>query len=234
MRLLTLLFLSILYGTITPFKVGETLIYNASFSGIPAGRASLSVIKRETIQNSIAFHIQFKAKTNGITNYLFPIDNIIDIWLDEKLLLPIRIKEKISEGKYKKNKELNYFKNKGYAIINNKDTINIKSDFHSPYSFFYFFRNFDFNHLKNKPIVLFQGKSFEFIDISIKNKIKITSKLGDYICTEVIPKKKNNKNFKNQSTMNIWFSNDTKKYPVKIWLKMKYGGLLLELIEIIN
>ena len=234
MKILTTLFLSILYGTIAPFNIGETLIYNASFSGIPAGRATLKVIKEDNIQNKKTFHIQFKAKTSGITNYLFPINNIIDIWLDKTSLLPIRIKEKISEGNYKKNRELNYFKNKGYVILNNKDTINIKSDFHSPYSFFYFFRNFDFNHLKNKPIVLFQGKSFEFIDISIKNKIKITSKLGDYICTEVTPQKKNNKNFKNQSTMNIWFSNDTKKYPVKIWLKMKYGGLLLELIEIIN
>jgi len=234
LKLLTISFLSTLYGTITPFNVGETLIYNASFSGIPAGKGYLNVIKEDTIENRITFHIQFKAKTTGITNYLFPINNVIDIWLDKKSLLPIKIIEKISEGEYRKNKELIYFRNKGYAIINNKDTINIKSDFHSPYSLFYFFRNYNYNDLKNEPIVIFQGKSFEFLNINIKNKIKISSKTGNYICTKVTPKRINNKSFKNESTMNIWFSNDYKKYPVQIWLKMKYGGLLLELIEIIN
>ena len=234
MKILTTLFLSILYGTIAPFNIGETLIYNASFSGIPAGRATLKVIKEDNIQNKKTFHIQFKAKTSGITNYLFPINNTIDIWLDQKSLLPIRIKEKISEGKYKKSMELNYFENKRLVIINNKDTMNIKSNFHSPYSLFYFFRNNDFNNLKKQPIVIFQGKFFESLYINIKNNVEINSKIGDYICTKVTPKRINKKKFKNETTMNIWFSNNSKKYPLQNWLKMKYGGLLLELREIIN
>ncbi len=234
MRLITIIILSILYGNESPFNIGETLIYNASFSGLPAGEGSLHIIKQDTIQSTTAYYIQFKAKTSGITNYLFPINNIIDIWLDKESLLPIRIKEKISEGKYKRNRDFNYFKNKGYIIINKIDTINVKSNFHSPYSLFYFFRKYDFNILKNKPIIVFQGKTFESLKVNIKNNIKINSKLNDYVCTEVTPKRVNNKNFKNESTMTLWFANVPKKYPVKIWLKMKYGGLLLELKEIIN
>ena len=42
------------------------------------------------------------------------------------------------------------------------------------------------------------------------------------------------KKFKNKSSISIWFSEDTKKYPVQIWLKMKYGGLMLKLEDIIN
>ena len=118
MKLLSILFLSILYANTAAFNVGETLIYNASFSGIPSGIGSLNVVKKDTIQNKITFHIQFKAKTSGITNFLFPINNIINIWLDEKSLLPVRIEKKISEGNYKYFKEINFFKDKGYAIIN--------------------------------------------------------------------------------------------------------------------
>ena len=34
--------------------------------------------------------------------------------------------------------------------------------------------------------------------------------------------------------MFILFSNDDNRYPVKIWLKLKFGALVLELDEIIN
>jgi hypothetical protein len=42
------------------------------------------------------------------------------------------------------------------------------------------------------------------------------------------------KEFKNRSQMSILFSNDEKRYPVKIWLTMKYGSLVLELNKITN
>ena len=42
------------------------------------------------------------------------------------------------------------------------------------------------------------------------------------------------KEFKNKSQMSMLFSNDENRYPVKIWLTMKYGSLVLELNKITN
>ena len=42
------------------------------------------------------------------------------------------------------------------------------------------------------------------------------------------------KEFKNKSQMSMLFSNDGNRYPVKIWLTMKYGSLVLELDNITN
>ena len=44
----------------------------------------------------------------------------------------------------------------------------------------------------------------------------------------------NDKEFKNRSQMSMLFSNDENRYPVKIWLTMKYGSLVLELDNITN
>ena len=40
--------------------------------------------------------------------------------------------------------------------------------------------------------------------------------------------------FKNKAELDIMFSNDNKKYPVMIRLKLKYGYLKLELDQVIN
>ena len=42
------------------------------------------------------------------------------------------------------------------------------------------------------------------------------------------------KKFKNKAELDIMFSNDIKKYPVMIRLKLKYGYLKLELDRVIN
>ena len=39
---------------------------------------------------------------------------------------------------------------------------------------------------------------------------------------------------KNKAELDVMFSNDLKKYPVKIRLKLKYGYLVLELDKIIS
>ena len=221
---------SILIGGETPFIVNETLNYSASFSGVKAGTGSLKIINED--ENS--FHVQFRAKTNKLTSYVFPINDIIDIWVDKKKLTPILIKENISEGNYKRRNIIKFFQNKGTAIINNRDTISFNSDIHSPYSLFYFFRKFDITNYKDKTINLFQKKSVNPIKINVENKVTVITNIGEYVCTKISPIRSDRKQFKNKSSISIWFSEDSKRYPVQIWLKMKYGGLMLKLEETIN
>ena len=57
---------------------------------------------------------------------------------------------------------------------------------------------------------------------------------GNFLCTKITPKYSNDTGFKNEAQMSILFSNDDSRYPVKIWLNLKYGTLILELIDIIN
>lgn len=221
---------SILTGEKAPFIIHETLNYSASFSGIKAGTGSLKVIN----EDEKSFHIQFRAKTNRLTSYVFPINDIIDIWIDKKKLTPILIKENISEGNYKRKNTIKFFQKRGKAIINNKDTISFNSNVHSPYSLFYFFRKFDIINYKDKTINLFQKKSANAIKINVENKVTLNTNIGEYICTKISPIRSDSKQFKNKSSISIWFSEDSKKYPVQIWLKMKYGGLTLKLEETIN
>ena len=53
----------------------------------------------------MTYHVQFTAKSKGLVNYLFPIDDRIDIWLNENSLLPIKVLSNIHEGQYQKKRE---------------------------------------------------------------------------------------------------------------------------------
>ena len=234
MKFILFLFLfSHVFGEDISFDVGEILNYDASFSNIKAARGSLKVLNKETINGVKTYHVQFTAYTKGITDYLFPIDDVIDLWLTEDSLIPVRVKTDIHEGKYHKKSRLDLYHDSEYAIIGN-DTISIESGTHSPYSLFYFFRNQDVSITNGKTLKTIQEKTIIPLKVNIDENIQISVPAGDFLCSRITPERSDKKQFKNKASMFILFSNDNNRYPVKIWLKLKFGALVLELDEIIN
>ena len=152
-----------------PVSVGETLFYKASFRGIHAASASLEVIKKTVIEKDSVYHIQFKAKTRSAFNYIFPIDDKIDLWIDVKTFLPVRISEKISEGNFKRSTNLVFNRKSNYAIIDN-DTLKIEKYTQSPYSLFYFFRRHNIKNFKDKKISLIQNKKTVILKLKVKEE----------------------------------------------------------------
>ena len=224
---------SFLWGTNVPFKVGETLNYKASFSGIDAATGRLQVLGIETINDVSTYHVRFSANTHGFANFLFPIRDVIDLWLDENSLAPVRVKKDISEGKYKKKSESDLFQDQGFAIVRD-DTITIGMETHSPYSLFYFFRNKDLSKIDGQIFSTIEGKRITPLEMQVTDGIKIGVPMGEFNCTKVTPMRIDKKKFKNETTMSIWFTNDEHRYPVQIWLKMKFGAFVLKLEEISN
>lgn len=234
MKLIPFLFLfSFVSGENIPFDVGEILNYDASFSNIKAARGSLKVLDKETVNGVKTYHVQFTAYTKGIIDYLFPIDDVIDLWLTEDSLIPVRVRADIHEGKYHKKRNLDLYHDLGYAIAGN-DTIPMKSGTHSPYSLFYFFRNQDVSIIDGETLKTIQGKTITPLKVNVEENIQISVPAGDFLCSKVTPERTDKKQFKNKASMFILFSNDDNRYPVKIWLKLKFGALVLELDEIIN
>ena len=225
--------LSLIFGNSLPVSIGETLLYNASFRGIHAANASLKIINKTTIGSDSVYHIRFTAKSEGPINYIFPIDDEINLWLDVKTFLPVKIHEKISEGKFKRLTKIHFNRKNNFALINN-DTLQIEKNTQSPFSLFYFFRKADIQKFKNKEISLIQNNKTVLLDLIVRENEVANVPAGKYNCSTISPARKDNKKFKNKAELDVMFSNDLKKYPVKIRLKLKYGYLVLELDKIIS
>lgn len=228
-----LLFLSFLFGTDVPFKVGETLRYNASFSGIDAATGKLEVLGKKTIHSIDTYHVRFSATTHGFTDILFPIRDVIDLWLDVETLLPVKVVKNINEGSYKKKNSIHLNQAESFALYK-KDTISIKTGTHSPYSLFYFFRRGDLSKIHGKTFSTIDGRKKTQLQMTVEENVEASVPIGDFMCTKVTPMRTDKKKFKNEATMSIWFSNDENRYPVKIWIKMKFGAFVLKLDKVIN
>ncbi len=223
----------ILFSENIPFQIGEILHYQASFAKVNAATAQLKVVGLDTIQNTPVYHVQFSAITKGVMNYVFPIKDQIDLWLDKKSLLPLRIHSNIREGEFRKQDDIFIPKNSNYLISNN-DTININEPVHSPYSLFYYIRKSNFSINKKKFIYTIDSKKIRYLELQINDSISVNVPAGKFNCFEVTPVGLDNKKFKNNADMSMLFSQDSYRYPVKIWLNLKYGSLILELDKVTN
>ena len=107
MNLLIVFFFSLsLAFSSSRLKIGEKLKYSAYFSGVPAAEASLEIIDKEKLNGASTYHVRFSAKSKGIINYLFPINDKIDLWLTKDSLLTVKESLRIREGSYKKSQEM--------------------------------------------------------------------------------------------------------------------------------
>ena len=71
-----------------------------------AAEASLEIIGKENLNGTSTYHVRFSARSKGIINYLFPINDKIDLWLTEDSLLTVKESLRIREGNYKKSQEM--------------------------------------------------------------------------------------------------------------------------------
>ena len=234
MNLLIVFFFSLsLAFSYSSMKIGEKLKYSAYFGGVPAAEASLEIIGKEKLNGTSTYHVRFSARSKGIINYLFPINDKIDLWLTEDSLLTVKESLRIREGNYKKSQEMILNHNKNFVVLNS-DTLTISGNTHSPYALFYFFRIKDFSQVELDTLHTTNGKSITDLKVEIERNVKVNVPAGSFTCTKISPMKLDEKEFKNKSQMSMLFSNDENRYPVKIWLTMKYGSLVLELNKITN
>lgn len=214
-----------------PFRAGELLEYSAEFNLIPVGQAKLYVSGIEKINGNDAYHVSFSAGTRGLANQLFKIRDQIDIWIDTEELFTYRLKKNIHEGPYKKSIDIVFDYDKSVARTeSNEIKINFKA--RDPFSMFYYLRTIP---LKENEVISFssyEGKKIIKYNLQMTGKEIIRSPAGTFACKVVRPFREGKNLFKNQGDMQIWLSDDEKRLPVKIQIKMKFGSMTLLLKKV--
>ena len=230
MRLITIyiLIISFLYSNNEDWD--EVLNYSAYFSGIHIANATLKSKQKINLVNQEILHIEFQAKSRSSMKYIFPINDIISIDVETENWEPIRVEKKLREGNYIHNSIVEFNHNERKFIFK-KDTIAFLEKVMNPYSLIYFFRtktlkpdtSFQVNIVDNKKIIP--------LSFQVEHREKIKTAKGDFFANKIWPQRNDGKPFKNAGKITIWYS-EKEKIPVIINLKLKFGSLNLELVEI--
>ena len=233
MRFSIFTLLAILYGQNLPFQIGEKLVYTAKFNIIPSGEASLEVIGHDSINGIGTYHARFKARTNPALDRLYKLRDQVDIWMDETDLFTHQLKKNIREGNYHKKVLTTIHYDASLAIINS-DTVVITELVRDPYSLFYYLRTLPLNVGQLMEFTSFENKKSIFFKLAVTGRETVKTRAGNFNCLVVRPFRQGKTLFKNEGDMQVWFSDDERRLPIQIQIKLKFGSMHLKLKEIIN
>ena len=211
-----------------PFNVGETINYTAKFNFIPAGSAGLKIVSLDTLNGLPSLHIKYFSKTGAFADRFFKIRDRVDSWVDAKELFLLKQSKSIRQGSYSKNSktQLNYIDS--IAIVG-QDTIPILEHVFNPYSLFYYLRTIPLNVGETLTLTTFDNKSFTDFLLRVDKIESIKVPAGDFNCIVVKPYRDGKTLLKNEGDMTMWFTNDKRRIPAQILVKLKYGTMTLKL-----
>lgn len=221
-----------------PFHPGEKLIFQVTWSFIPAGEAVLEILPPETIQGVPSYHFAMSAQTYPIIDLLYKVRDRVDSFADIGMTHSI-LYTKQKKGKHKKNVAVSFDWEKQTALYSNqgkkKKPITVKPGSFDPLSIFYAFRIHDLKVGARIQIPVTDGKKCVMGQALVVKKEKITIANKAYDTYLVEPDLKNiggvfskSKNAK----LEIWVTADSQKIPLRIKSKVIVGSFVAELISV--
>jgi hypothetical protein len=244
------------------FQVGESLKYKIRYGLMTIGYSTMSIPAELTFKGKRCMILKTEAHGTSFVNAIFPVkDTVISFWdpIEKK---PYYSEKYLNEGFFHRHHTVEYDHQnkiaswKRKSISGNTDKAGVKrkdakwkntsgytphlpSDFQDILSAIYFNRSY-----KTDVVV---GSSFTmnvFDDLKItKVKMEILKKEvlnlevnGEQVAWETIqtrPHISTSGMFVSQGEINIWVSNDNKRFPVKVTSKIPYlGNVTVELMEV--
>ncbi len=213
------------------FRDGEKLTYSMKYGFIHGGDASLT-LRKTVYNNRQVYHARAYAKSVGITDKLFKVEDIYESYFDPLTCLPYKSIRNISEGGYKYYNEVT-FAHKDSSLYSQKSGhFEIPPDILDMVSSLYFLRNMNLDTLKNGDvinIVTFFGDEIFPFPLRYRGHETVKTRLGRYLCHRFDPVVEVGRIFESEDDMTIWISADGNKVPIRVRFDMIVGGVLCDL-----
>jgi len=221
-----------------PFSPGEKLTFQAKWSFIPAGEIVLEVLPVETLNGIKVFHFVMTMKSYEFVDVFYKVRDQIEAYTDTGMTHSLLYRKK-KEGKRKKDVVVTFDWEKGetqYSNFGEKlKPVSIRPGSFDPLSVFYAFRLHDLKENREIERVVTDGKKCVVGKARIikREEIKVPGGTYDTFLVEpdmehiggVFKKSKN-------ARLQVWFTADKRRIPVKIRTKVAVGSFVGELISV--
>lgn len=216
------------------YRLGERLTFDIRYGVILAGTGVMTVDKEFVYKNRIVQRVFFEAKSNSSYSWIYKVEDQYVSYLDKYGIYPWKFIQKIREGSYKKDTEVEFDQVRGIAFERGKQ-YKIPSYTHDIISAFYYFRNIDLKSAKPGSIIKLSNYSkgkVHPLDVRVVGWQKVKVAAGTFNCVVLEPMVKAGGLFKNEGTLFVWLTNDPLKIPVKVETKILIGSITVELSKI--
>ena len=224
-KIIVLIFIATLFSK----SEMEEYIYDVEIKGISiiagnVGKCSLKIEKKENNQ----YNMEIVTKTTNLAKILYPYVDEIKLKINDYFSL-ISIEQKISN----RDKKLNIKVDKeNKNIIRNGKKLNFYSDtLFSPYSLIHFLRKEKIEINNQYAYKIFDGRKIKNILFKVSKIEKVKVPYGTFQCLNIKPITEENV-IKNNGFLELWYTNNNEKIPVKIKLETNIGTFIMKLKKI--
>ena len=207
----------------------EEYIYDVEIKGISiiagnVGKCSLKIEKKGNNQ----YNMDIVTKTTNLAKMLYPYVDEIKLKINDYFSL-LSIEQKISNRDKKLDIKVDK-KNKN--IIRNGKKLNFYSDtLFSPYSLIHFLRKEKIELNNQYAYKIFDGRKIKDILLKVSKIEKVKVPYGTFECFNIKPINEENI-IKNNGFLELWYTNNNEKIPVKIKLETNIGTFIMKLKKI--
>ena len=207
----------------------EEYIYDVEIKGISiiagnVGKCSLKIEKKENNQ----YNMDIVTKTTNLAKILYPYVDEIKLKINDYFSL-LSIEQRISNRDKKLKIEVDK-ENKN--IIRNGKKLNFYSDtLFSPYSLIHFLRKEKIEINNQYAYKIFDGRKIKNILFKVSKIEKVKVPYGTFQCLNIKPITEENV-IKNNGFLELWYTNNNEKIPVKIKLETNIGTFIMKLKKI--
>jgi hypothetical protein len=202
----------------------EELVYRVDFIGITMGYARFRYDGKVSIAGKTAYHLNVRAWTSGVLSFIYPINDTIDYYLDAETLAPIRQEfthpesEKDSVAFYdQETGRITYRYRHSGALRKEVDTI---PSVYDPVSVAYYFRWKDLG-VEDRPRNVYGGRKVYQISSRVLGYERIRTEHGEVDTIAVLPLIRRDGKPDDKGDLKIWFSNDERRVPVRLYAKFR-------------
>jgi len=203
-------------------KSPEELVYRVDFLGITMGYARFRYKGKVLIAGKPMYHLNVRAWTSGVLSFIYPINDTIDYYLDAETLAPIR--QEFTRPEREKDDVALYDQETGKITYRYRQSGKIRKEVdtvpsvYDPVSVAYYFRWRDLG-VENRPRNMYGGRKVYQVSSRILGNERIHTERGEVDTIAVLPIIRRDGKPDNKGDLKIWFSNDERRVPVRLYAK---------------
>lgn len=218
----------------SPFEPGETLVYDVTWSVFPAGDVRVELV-RAGEESAGLFEVITTARSKGFVSLIFRVENEFRALFDPDSLCSRKILKKIHEGPRHRETQIVFDAKKRVAVFEDRDlkkpdqpprrAVNdIPACVADVLTAFYVVRRRPLEVGESFVLPINDGAKTHAVAVEVQAREEIETPLGRHAALRVEPKVFGTL-YRRKGRMQIWFSDDERRLPLRIKASVSVGAI---------